>query len=181
MTFHTIQHYGGTWSKDRGKTVIPKVLESHTPKHNLWVLDKIAVANFTFMIQNHLTFSKRHILCFRKTGFYSAQIQVSALTMNIKEHWDGSGGRERESTSSHPTRPHVPSQLLQTLLLISSKLGKGTINSLHKEKKTVPKILYLNLYIRYLHVDELKCLSLSPFQFCLVWEYRRAYRSARLS
>lgn len=119
MTFHTIQHYGGTWSKDRGKTVIPKVLESHTLKHNLWVLDKIAVANFTFMIQNHLTFSKRHILCFRKTGFYSAQIQVSALTMNIKEHWDGSGGRERESTSSHPTGSHVPSQLLQTHFIIN--------------------------------------------------------------
>lgn len=95
------------------------VLESHTPKHNLWVLDKIAVANFTFMIQNHLTFSKRHILCFRKTGFYSTQIQASSLTMNSKEHWDGSGGRKRECTSSHPIRPHVPSQLLQTHFIIN--------------------------------------------------------------
>lgn len=47
------------------------------------------------------------------------------------------------------------------LLLISSGLGKDTQIAFTKEK-SVPKILYLNLYIRYLHVDELKCLSLSP-------------------
>lgn len=180
MTFHTIQHYGGTWSKDRGKTVIPKVLESHTPKHNLWVLDKIAVANFTFMIQNHLTFSKRHILSGRLafTAHKYKFLPWPWISKNIGMEVVAERGNPPALTLPGHMSPLNSYKLI--LLLISSKLGKGTINSLHKEK-TVPKILYLNLYIRYLHVDELKCLSLFPFQFCLVWEYRRAYRSARLS
>lgn len=70
------------------------------------------------MIQNHLTFSKRHTL-FQEDWLLQHTNTVSALTMNIKEQWGGSGGRERESASSHPIWPHVPSQLLQTHFIIN--------------------------------------------------------------